>query len=192
MLHGGVNNDTQWPYWLKACVCSGFPQHIPVFSWSYMGFWVLFFFFFFHGTNNTIDAVFEAEWWNRFDTQISIPLEREGITFSSMARIMNVNLYKLCLLKKLSAKKFWSTRCARFAWQGLVADICSPEYEILWIVVCHYVNFRGGKPQKTQNPTKPHNLSPQSPHPSKKHPTTQTVQDQNGVYIKDKKDFNEL
>lgn len=46
--------------------------------------------------------------------------------------------------------------------------------------------------ENTLNNPKPQDPFPQSSYPSKKTPTTQIIQDQNGAYIKDKKDFNEL
>lgn len=165
--------------------------------YSFLGFtWVFgcFSSFFPHGTSDTIDVFFAAEWHNRFNAQSSIPRERKIITFSSMARVINVNLYKLCLLKKLAAKIFWSTRCARLVWQGQIEDIHAVFQKIKRFGLLYVIMSASGEKTSptTQNPTKPHSPSPQSPHSSKKHPTTQTVQDQNGAYIKDKKEFNEL
>lgn len=149
--------------------------------------------FFPHNTNDIIDVFFEAEWRNRFNTQSSNHLEREVITFSSMARVINVNLCKLCLLKKLAAKKLWSTRCARLVWQGLMLDVCSVFQKMKCFGLLHVImSTLGGKkprqPKTQQTPT----ILPLNHPTSKKNPTTQTIQNQNGAYIKDKKDFNEL
>lgn len=97
-------------------------------------------------------------------------LWREVITFSSMARVINVNLYKQCLLKKLAAKKILSTRCTRLVWQGLTVDIHSVFQKMKGFVLLYVImSASGGKsPPTTQKPTKPHNPSPQLPHPSKK------------------------
>lgn len=53
--------------------------------------------------------------------------------------------------------------------------------------------LQGGKyPQQPKTQQNPKILPINHPIPQKKHPTTQTIQDQNGAYIKDKNDFNEL
>lgn len=107
-----------------------------------------------------------------------------------MARVINVNLYTMCLWKKLAAKNFGGQDVLDWYdkdwWWILIQFFRKLNFLDCYMSLCQ---FRG---KKTPKPKKIPQSFPSLTPPLKNHPTTQTIQDQNGACIKDKKDFNEL